>query len=88
MKIKKGLISHKVGEQYVIVASDEAGESFNGMIRSNSAAVEILKLLETDRTEAELVDMLYEKYDASRNVIAEDVHKLIEQIKTVGLLDE
>lgn len=88
MKVKKGLLSHKIGGQYVIVASGEAGDAFNGMIRSNQIAVEILNILENNHTEDEIVDMLFERYDAPRDIIAQDVHKVIEQIRTAGLLHE
>lgn len=88
MKIKEGLISHKIGEQYVTVTSGEAGEVFNGMLRSNSTACDILKLLEKEISETELVDALYLQYNAPREEIAKDVHAVIEQIRAIGLLDE
>lgn len=88
MKIKEGLISHKVGETYVTVASGKAGNAFNGMLRSNGITCDILKLLEKETSEDELVDALYKQYDAPREEIAEDVHGVIEQIRAIGLLDE
>lgn len=88
MKVKNGLISHKVGENYVTVAAGDAGEVFNGMLRSNNVASDILKLLENDISEEEIVDVLFEQYDAPREEIAGDVHTVIGQIRSVGLLDE
>lgn len=88
MKIKSGLISHQIGEQYITVASGDAGDVFNGMIRSNSTAIDILKMLEQDTSEEKIVDQLYTKYDVSREVIAADVHQMIAQIRGAGLLDE
>lgn len=88
MKIKEGLISHKVGKTYVTVASGEAGNVFNGMLRSNGITCDILNLLEKEISEEELVDALYKQYDAPREEIAEDVHGVIEQIRAIGLLDE
>ena len=64
MKIKAGLLSHKVGDQYVTVASGEAGDVFCGMLRSNETVMELLRMLEQETTEEQLVDGLFAKYDA------------------------
>lgn len=88
MKVKAGLISHKIGEQYVTVASGDAGNAFNGMMRSNDTAAQILQMLEHEISEEQIVDQLYTLYDAPREVIAADVHQIIEQIRSAGLLDE
>lgn len=88
MKIKSGLISHQIGEQYVTVASGDAGDVFNGMIRSNSVANDILKMLEYETTEEEIVNQLYARFDAPREKISSDVNQIITQIRKAGLLDE
>lgn len=88
MKIKSGLISHQVGEQYVTVASGDAGEAFSGMLRSNSVANDILKMLECETSEEEITEQLYARYDAPREKISADVHQIIMQIREAGLLDE
>lgn len=88
MKIKAGLISHKIGEQYVTAASGEAENVFNGMLRSNDTATQILQMLEHEISEEQIVDQLYAQYDAPREAIAADVHQIIEQIRLTGLLDE
>ena len=61
MKIKVGLLSHKVGDQYVTVASGEAGDVFCGMLRSNETVMELLRMLEQETTEEQLVDGLFAK---------------------------
>ena len=88
MKIKSGLISHKVDDQYITVASGDAAEVFSGMLRSNSVAAAILNMLESETSEEEITEQLYARYDASRETIAADVHQVIMQIRKAGLLDE
>lgn len=87
MKIKSGLLSHKVGEEYVIVASGEAGSAFHGMMRGN-ATMEILKLLEQDTTQEQIVEQLFARYDVPREALERDVCQTIEKIREAGLLDE
>lgn len=88
MKIKSGLISHQIDTQYITVASGDAGEVFKGMIRSNGIVVDILKMLECETSEEKIVEQLYAQYDAPQEVIAKDVHQIIERIRKAGLLDE
>ncbi len=88
MKIKSGLISHKVDDQYITVASGDAAEVFSGMLRSNSVAAAILNMLESETSEEEITEQLYSRYDAPRETIAADVHQVIMQIRKAGLLDE
>ena len=88
MRLKEGLLSHKIGDEYVTVAAGKAGEVFNGMLRSNQTASDILKMLETDTKEERIVDALFQQYSAAREEIAEDVHRIIVQLKAAGLLDE
>lgn len=88
MKLKSGLISHKMNNEFVTVAAGEAGEIFNGMIRSNAMAMEIMKILENECSEKDVADAIFARYDAPYDVITRDVHHIIEQIKVAGLLDE
>lgn len=88
MKIKSGLLSHKVGEEYVIVASGEAGSAFHGMMRGNATTMEILKLLEQDTTQEQIVEQLFARYDVPREALERDVCQTIEKIREAGLLDE
>lgn len=83
MKIKAGLISHQMDNEYITVTAGLADEAFKGMIRSNAMVLEKIKLLEN-----EIVDCLFAHYDAPYEIIAQDVHRIIEQFRNIGLLDE
>lgn len=88
MKIKAGLISRQMDNEYITVTAGLAGEAFKGMIRSNAMVLEIIKLLENECHENEIVDCLFARYDAPYETIAQDVHRIIEQFRDIGLLDE
>lgn len=69
MKLKSNFITHETGEGMLMIC---AGGSFNGMVRSNSTAADIINLLKSDMTRDAVVDAMLEKYDAERDVIAAD----------------
>lgn len=87
MKLKEGVFLHNIGGEYMGVTQGEAAKSFNGLIRNNETANDIFLFLQEETTEEEVVDKMFAKYNAPRDVIAKDVHSLIEKLKEAGLLD-
>ena len=87
MKLKEGFILQQVGDEYMAVATGEAAKDFNGLVRSNKTANDILRLLMTDTTEEKVIDAMLERYDAPREVIAEDVHRTILRLREAGFID-
>lgn len=85
MKIKKTFVTHTVGGQKVLVSADS---SFNGMVRCNGTAGEIIELLKEETTVDRVVDAMLERYEAPREVIDEDVRSVVEQLRKIGAIDE
>lgn len=88
MKLKDGVFLHQVGNEYMGVTQGDAAQSFNGLIRNNKTANSIMELLMVNSTEEKVVAAMLEKYDAPREIITNDVRKIVEKLRTAGLLDE
>ena len=87
MQISKDFILQKVGSSYVAVPVGETSKQFNGMVRLNETGVFLWKKLsEKDCTEDDLVDAILEEYDVAREVAAQDIHRIVEQLREVGIL--
>ena len=85
MKLKDTYITHDSdGEQIML---DTSG-SFAGLIRNNKTAAFIVECLKEDITEENIVEAMFEKYDAPKDVLAKDVSDVIEKLRKVGALDE
>lgn len=85
MKLKNGFITHTVdGEQVMVSVSG----GFSGMVKSNPTAAFIVDCLKSDTTADEIIEKMSSKYDAPREVIAEDVKKVIDTLKGIGAIDE
>ena len=85
MKLKNSFITHESGDGLLMIS---AGGSFNGMVRSNSTAKDIINLLKSDITEDGIVSAMLDKYDASREDIERDVKSVISSLREIGALDE
>ena len=85
MKLKDTYITHESdGEQILL----DTSSSFAGLIRSNKTAAFIVECLKDDTTQEKIVEAMFEKYDAPKDVLAKDVSDVIEKLRKVGALDE
>ena len=85
MKLKDTYITHDSdGEQILL----DTSSSFAGLIRSNKTAAFIVECLKDDTTQEKIVEAVFEKYDAPKDVLAKDVSDVIEKLRKVGALDE
>ncbi len=88
MKLIEGLILHEVGGEYMMVATGKAAKKFNGMVRNNETAHFIMQQMMEDTTEETIVDKVLAVYEADREVVAQSVRAVVEQLRQAGLLDE
>lgn len=85
MKLKETYITHDSdGEQILL----DTSSSFAGLIRSNKTAAFIVECLKEETTQENIVEAMFEKYDAPKDVLAKDVSAVIEKLRKVGALDE
>lgn len=86
MKLNDNFLTQTIDDAQVMVATGDS--DFNGIIRSNKTAAEIIDLLKEETTRDEVVDKMLAKYDASREEIASDVDMVIETLRKVGAISE
>ena len=86
MKLKTGFITHQVGKEQMMVAAGPAAKVFHGLVRSNETAAFIVNCLKKETTEEAIVDAMLEQYEASRETVAADVHRVVEKLREIGAL--
>lgn len=87
MKLKDGFITYNTGDENLLVATGEAGKSFNGIVRNNETAAFIAELLKNEITEDEIVKRILEEYDADEKTVRKDVKKLLDIFDKEGFLE-
>lgn len=85
MKLKAEFITYESDGEQLMVSCDA---SFSGLVRSNRTAAFIVDCLKQETTEQEIVERMFEKYDAPRDVLARDVARIVEQLRSIHALDE
>ena len=85
MKLNDRFIVHDTGTESIVISTGNT--EFSGFFRSNPTASFLVHCLTQETTEEEIVDKMAEKYDAPREVIANDVEKVLEELKKYGAVD-
>ena len=85
MKIKEDFISHEVDGEYMLIPT--GAENFSGLVKGNATMGAIIDIMREDVTEDQIVDKMLERFDASREVIARDVHTVIEKLSSIGAIE-
>lgn len=77
MKIKKGFVVRKVGEEDIVVPVGAASKAFHGMIKLNESGAFLWKFFVADHTEEEAVAALLKEYAVDEERAKADVHAFV-----------
>ena len=88
MKVKKGIVQSKVGDEFVLVPTGEAAKSFHGIVRLNETGAEIWKDLEKELSEEKIVNNLMAHYtDVDHETALRSVRNVVDKLRDAGLLE-
>ena len=86
MKLKHGFIAHRTGDEQIMVSAKK--ELFSGLIRSNKTAALIVDKLKAGASKEEILAEFLEQYDVTREVAERDIENILQQLRSIGALDE
>ena len=86
MKLKDSFVVKRVQDKLILVSTET--ETFNGILDANNSAGFIIECMKEDVTREEIISKMLEIYNASVDVIIEDVDKVIESLKGINAIDE
>lgn len=72
-------------EVVAVPVGDNAGK-LHGIVKLNATGAEILKMLQEEKSESEIVEELGKKYDSSPEEIKEFVSVFLKQMTDAGLI--
>lgn len=61
--------------------------SDNNVVKLNKTAAAIFKLLQEETNEEAIVEQLSQRFDATREILAKDVHKVVIMFQEKGMLE-
>lgn len=85
MKLKDTFITHMSNGEQILV---DASGKFSGLIRNNESAAFIVNCLKQETTVEEIVNKMYEEYDAPREVLEKAVNDVVSSLRKAGAIDE
>lgn len=86
MKLREGFITQETDGEQIMVAAGSI--KFAGLVRSNKTAAFIVDSLKTETTKEAIVDAMAKKYDAPKDILAKDVERILDKLRSIGALDE
>ena len=86
MRLKKDYITQTIDDTQFLVPL--GGESFRGIVRSNRSAAFIVDCLKEETTAEAIVETMFQRFDAPREIIAADVEKVLNTLREIGALEE
>ena len=86
MKLKDSFVTKTIKNKTLMVSTKK--EVFNGIINTNDSAGFIIECLKTDTTREDIIEKMLNKYNASVEIITEDVDKVINVLKGIDAIDE
>ena len=86
MKLKSSFITQTIDDTQFLVPL--GNEKFHGIVRNNKTAAFIVDCLKQDTTEDAIVEAMCAEFDAPREMIAADVKKALDTLRSVGALEE
>lgn len=88
MKLRKGFVTYMTDGKQLMVAAGPAAKYFHGMVKSNETAAFIIDHMKKETTVDKIVDALTSEYDVPRDRASADVEKIIEQLRSIGAIEE
>ncbi len=73
MRIVPGFIVREIVGEIVAIPTGSSAHTLSGLVSLNGAGRFLFDLLQTDRTEAELIEELCAEYDVSKDTASTDV---------------
>lgn len=80
MKVDKGFVLCKMGDDYILMPTEETGSGFNRLITMNEVGASIWKMLQNEVTVEELVNGILDEYDVEEEIAREDIREFLDKL--------
>lgn len=88
MKLKYKFAIEKVASFWAAVPILDDAEKYHAVLSLNEISARVLKLLEHDTTEEEIIQTILQEYEAEESVVRADVADLLKKMREADILLE
>ena len=86
MKLNRNFIVYETDGKQILVSNGKT--SFSGIVRNNKSAAFLIKCLQEETTEEEIIEKMKEHFDGPDEVMRKDVRRVLDSLREIGALDE
>ena len=86
MKLKDSYVIQEVGEKLIMVGTGQ--DDFQGMVRLNSSAGTIVKMLQEETDAEQIISKMTEIYNVDYETLKADVERTITTLRNINALEE
>ena len=87
MKLKADFETRNVGDDTLVVLSEQNADNVEKVLKLNRTAAEILQMVSSGMSEPEAASAMAKKYTIERERAASDVKKVLTQLAEQGILE-
>ncbi len=88
MGINKGFLLKKVGNEYMIIPTNNNKVLMNKIFNINEVGADIYKSLENGLSIAETIDELLKEYEIDKETLTNDVLEFVEELRKRGIYSD
>lgn len=88
MRVSKNYMVRKIADSYLVIPLGDAIKVFNGVITVNETAAFLIEKLKESASVDELVSLMVERYDISKEEACLDVKEFIQELRMNDMLIE
>ena len=88
MGINKGFLLKKVGNEYMIIPTNNNKVLMNKIFNINEVGADIYKTLENGLSINETIDELLKEYDIDKETLTNDVLEFVEELRKRGIYSD
>lgn len=88
MGINKGFLLKKVGNEYMIIPTNNNKVLMNKIFNINEVGADIYKTLENGLSIAETIDELLKEYEIDKETLTNDVLEFVEELRKRGIYSD
>ena len=77
-----------VAGEYLLIPLSNTSKVVNGVIAITEAVAYLLKNMQEDRSEQDLIDLLMREYEIDSQIAQADVHTMVKKLMSFGVITE
>ena len=78
----------EISGEYMAIPVGESASSFRGIVTLNDASAFLLKQMETQKSEKDLVNILCEEFNVDESRAVQDIQGFIDKLLSIGVILE